>query len=76
MKDLIEFIVKALVDSPDTVAVQEVEGDKVTVYELTVSPDDIGKVIGKEGRTIKSIRTVMSCAAAKLNKRVMLELIE
>ena len=76
MKELIEYIAKALVDLPDQVSVKELDGDGSTLYELTVAPEEIGKVIGKQGRTIKALRTVLSCASAKQNKRVMLELME
>lgn len=76
MKDLVEFIAKALVDEPDQVRVTEVEGEKVTVIELRVAPGDLGKVIGKQGRTARSIRTLLSAAATKLRKRAVLEILE
>ncbi|MGA2089845.1 MAG: KH domain-containing protein [Endomicrobiales bacterium] len=76
MKELVLYIAKALVDNPDKVAVSEVAGEKSTVIELSVSDPDRGKVIGKEGRIIKSIRTIVSSAAAKLDKRATVEIVE
>lgn len=76
MKDLIEYIARALVDDPDQVAVQEVEGEKTTVYELRVGAGDLGKVIGKHGRTARSIRTLLNAAATKSGKRAVLEILE
>lgn len=76
MKDLIEYIARALVDNPDQVAVQEVEGEKTTVYELRVGAGDLGKVIGKHGRTARSIRTLLNAAATKSGKRAVLEILE
>jgi hypothetical protein len=76
MKTLIEFITKALVDRPDEVVVREVAGEKTTVYELRVGEGDLGKVIGKHGRTIRAIRTLLSAAATKENKRAVLEILE
>jgi predicted RNA-binding protein YlqC (UPF0109 family) len=76
MKTLIEFITKALVDKPDEVEVREVVGEKTTVYELRVGEGDLGKVIGKHGRTIRAIRTLLSAAATKENKRAVLEILE
>ncbi|MBI3456427.1 MAG: KH domain-containing protein [Candidatus Rokubacteria bacterium] len=76
MRELVEFIAKALVDEPEAVRVNEVEGEKVTVIELRVAPGDIGKVIGKQGRTARSIRTILSAAATKLRKRAVLEILE
>jgi uncharacterized protein len=76
MKVLIEFITKALVDKPDEVEVREVVGEKTTVYELRVGEGDLGKVIGKHGRTIRAIRTLLSAAATKENKRAVLEILE
>lgn len=72
MKDLIEEIAKALVDIPDQVAVKEVEGEQVTVFELRVAPTDLGKVIGKQGRTARSMRTILGAAGMKLNRRFTL----
>jgi predicted RNA-binding protein YlqC (UPF0109 family) len=76
MKDLIEYIARALVDNPDMVQVREVEGEKTTVYELRVGPGDLGKVIGKHGRTARSIRTLLNAAATKAGKRAVLEILE
>jgi len=76
MKELIEYIVKALVDNPDKVAITEVSGEKSTIYELRVGEGDLGKVIGKEGRTAKAIRTIITAAAMKQGKRAVLEIME
>ena len=76
MKDLVLYVAKALVDNPDQVDVREVAGDKGTMIELRVAESDRGKIIGKEGRIIKSIRTIVNSASAKLGKRAMVELIE
>jgi predicted RNA-binding protein YlqC (UPF0109 family) len=76
MKELIEYIAKALVDSPDEVLVSEVESDVVSVIELRVSKNDLGKVIGKQGRTARAIRTVLSAASTKGTKRAVLEIVE
>ncbi|CCQ92346.1 conserved hypothetical protein [[Clostridium] ultunense Esp] len=75
MKELIETIAKALVDHPEYVRVTEVEIEKGILYELTVHPDDMGKVIGKQGKIAKAIRTVMIAAAGKNSRRVMLEIL-
>ena len=76
MKDLVIEIAKALVDIPDEVIVREVEGEQVTVLELRVAPSDLGKVIGKQGRTARSIRTLLGAAGMKLNRRFTLEILE
>ncbi|AEI15593.1 MULTISPECIES: KH domain-containing protein [Flexistipes] len=76
MKELVEFIVKSLVDNPDKVLIEEVEGEKTTVIELRVDPSDLGKVIGKQGRTARAIRTILNAAGIKKNKRVVLEILE
>ncbi|UCF80182.1 MAG: KH domain-containing protein [Acidobacteriota bacterium] len=76
MKDIVEQIAKALVDQPDTVEVREIEGEQTTVYELRVAKEDLGKVIGKSGRTAKALRTILSAAGMKLNKRYVLEILE
>jgi hypothetical protein len=76
MKDLIEYIAKALVDNPDQVSVKEVEGERTTVYELRVGQGDLGKVIGKRGRTAHSIRTLLNASATKSGKRAVLEILE
>ena len=76
MKELVEAIAKALVDRPDQVVVKAVDGEQVTVLELRVAPDDLGKVIGRQGRTAKSIRTILGAAGMKLRKRFTLEILE
>jgi predicted RNA-binding protein YlqC (UPF0109 family) len=76
MRDLVTFIAKALVDRPDDVTVTEVVGEQTSVIELRVAKDDMGKVIGKQGRTAKAIRTVVNAAATKARKRAVLEIIE
>ena len=76
MKELVSEIAKALVDSPDEVSVKEVQGEQVTVLELRVAPSDLGKVIGKQGRTARSIRTLLGAAGMKLNRRFTLEILE
>jgi len=76
MRALIEQIAKALVDEPEQVAVRAVDGEQVTVLELSVSANDLGKVIGKQGRTARSIRTILSAAGMKLKKRYTLEILE
>lgn len=76
IKELVEQIARALVDHPDQVKVNEVAGEKSSVVELTVAKDDLGKVIGKQGRTAKAIRTILTAASTKLKKRTVLEIIE
>ena len=76
MRQLIEDIAKALVDIPDEVSVREVQGEQVTVLELKVAPSDLGKVIGKQGRTARSIRTLLGAAGMKQNRRFTLEILE
>ncbi len=76
MKDLVEAIAKALVDRPDDVQVNTVDGSQVTVLELRVHPEDLGKVIGRQGRTAKAIRTLLGAAGMKLRKRFTLEILE
>lgn len=76
MKNLIEYIAKALVDNPDDVNVSEVEGNQTSILELKVAKDDLGKVIGKQGRTARAMRTILSAASAKIHKRTVLEIIE
>jgi predicted RNA-binding protein YlqC (UPF0109 family) len=76
VKQLIEDIAKALVDIPEEVTVKEVLGEQVTVLELRVAPSDLGKVIGKQGRTARSIRTILGAAGMKLNRRFTLEILE
>ena len=76
VKDLVEYIVKALVDEPDKVSVNEVLGEQAVVLELRVSQPDIGKVIGKQGRIVKAIRLLLGAAGSKAKKRIVLEIIE
>ena len=76
MKTLIEEIARSLVDHPDQVQVSEVEGEQTTVLELRVDPQDLGKVIGKQGRTARAMRTLLGAAGTKQNKRVLLEILE
>ncbi len=75
-KDLVEYIAKSLVDDPENVSVNIIEGEKSTILELRVSQEDIGKVIGKHGRIAKAVRTVLSAAASKSGKRVVLEILD
>ncbi len=76
IKELVEDIAKALVDVPDEVVVREDEGEQVTLLELRVAPADLGKVIGKQGRTARSIRTLLGAAGMKLNRKFNLEILE
>ena len=76
LREFIETVVKALVDQPDYVDVREISGERTTVFELRVGEGDLGKVIGKEGRTARAIRTLLSAVAAKQGKRAILEIIE
>ncbi|NLV89683.1 MAG: KH domain-containing protein [Tissierellia bacterium] len=76
MGELVEFIAKSLVENPDKVEVNEIEGTQSVIIELKVHPDDMGKVIGKQGRIAKAIRTVVKAAAIKDNKRVVVEIIQ
>ena len=76
MKELIEYIAKGLVDDPNAVKVTEIEGERTIVIELSVAKEDMGKIIGKQGRTAIAMRTILSAAATKKNKRAILELIE
>lgn len=76
MKELLELIARSLVDYPDEVEVNEVEGERSLILELKVSKEDMGKVIGKQGRIAKAIRTVVKAAAVKDNKRVVIEIIQ
>ena len=75
-KELVEYIAKSLVDSPEQVEVREAEGEQGAVLELSVSHDDLGKIIGKQGRTARAIRTLLGAVSAKTKKRVVLEIIE
>lgn len=76
MKELIKYISQSLVDNPDKVEVTEVIGEQTSVIELRVAKEDLGKVIGKQGRTAKAIRTILSATSAKTHKRAVLEIIE
>jgi uncharacterized protein len=76
MKELIEFVVKALVDHPDDLRITEIEGERTIVFELRCHPEDVGKVIGKSGKTVGAIRTLLSTVAARQNRRAMLEVVE
>ena len=76
MKELVEYVARALVDHPDDVSVRVVEGERTKVLELKVHPSDMGQVIGKQGRTAKAIRTLLSAAATKENVRAVLEIVE
>ena len=76
MKELIKYISQSLVDNPDKVEVTEIIGEQTSVIELRVAKEDLGKVIGKQGRTAKAIRTILSATSAKVHKRAVLEIIE
>lgn len=76
MKELIKYIAQALVDNTDAVEVSEIVGEQTSVIELRVAKEDLGKVIGKQGRTAKAMRTILSAASTKLRKRAVLEIIE
>jgi len=76
MKNLIEVIAKSLVDKPEEVKILEIEGERTAVFELRVAKEDLGKVIGKQGKTARAIRTIVNATATKLKKRAVLEIIE
>ncbi|MBK8481757.1 MAG: KH domain-containing protein [Proteobacteria bacterium] len=76
MRELVAFMAKALVDQPEEVEVRELDGDQSSVLELKVAEDDLGKVIGKQGRTARAMRTILTAASAKVRKRAVLEIIE
>ena len=76
MKELIELIIKGIVDNPDKVKINEIIGEKSSIYEVRVDSNDIGKVIGRQGRNIKSIRTIVNAAAQKDDKRVVVEIVD
>jgi len=76
MKELIEYIAKVLVDNPEDVSVNELEGKQTSVIELRVAKEDLGKVIGKQGRTARAMRTILGAASTKLKKRSVLEILE
>ena len=75
-KELVEFVVKSLVDAPDEVSVNVIEGEKSTILELKVAQEDVGKVIGKQGRIAKAIRTILSASATRAGKRATLEILD
>jgi len=76
LKELIELIIKGIVDNPDKVEINEIIGEKSSIFEVRVDSNDIGKVIGRQGRNIKSIRTIVNAAAQKDNKRVIIEVVD
>ena len=76
IKELVEYIAQMLVDHPEQVSVEAVEGQQVSVFKLSVAKEDIGKVIGKQGRTAQAMRTILSAASSKLKKRALMEIIE
>jgi len=76
LKDLIEYVARSLVDNPDAVSVKEIEGEQTSVIELKVAKEDLGKVIGKQGRTARAMRTILSAASIKCKKRTVLEIME
>ena len=75
-RDLVEYIAKSLVDDPAAVTVNAIEQDRATILELRVGPDDVGKVIGKQGKTARAMRTILSAAGTKIGKRCVLEILE
>ncbi len=76
MKELVEYLARQLVSDPDSVEVIETQGDTATVLELKVAKDDLGRIIGKQGRTAKAIRTIINAAASRTNRKVILEIVE
>jgi len=76
MKELVKFIAQSLVDNPDQVQVKEIEGEQTSIIELKVAKEDLGKVIGKQGRTARAMRTILSAASTKIRKRAVLEILE
>ncbi|MCK6553845.1 KH domain-containing protein [Candidatus Binatia bacterium] len=76
MKDLVVFLARSLVSDPDAVEVKETQGDTASVFELKVAKEDLGRIIGKQGRTAKSIRTILTAAASRTNRKVVLEIVE
>jgi hypothetical protein len=76
MRELVEFIAKALVNEPDAVSVREIGGDGSSILELRVAPSDLGKVIGRQGRTARSLRTIVAACGSKIRKRIVLEIVE
>jgi len=76
MKELVQYLAKSLVNNPDAVEVKETEGETASVLELKVAKEDLGRIIGKQGRTAKSIRTILNAAASRTNRRIILEIVE
>jgi len=76
MRELVEFIARALVDHPEAVQVREVEGERTVVIEIKVAPDDVGKIIGRQGRVVNALRTVVRAAAVRTGKRVTVEILQ
>jgi predicted RNA-binding protein YlqC (UPF0109 family) len=76
MKELVQYLAKSLVNNPDAVEVKETEGENASVFELKVAKEDLGRIIGKQGRTAKSIRTLLNAAASRTNRKVVLEIVE
>jgi predicted RNA-binding protein YlqC (UPF0109 family) len=76
MKELVQYLAKSLVSNPDAVEVKETQGDTASVLELKVAKEDLGRIIGKQGRTAKSIRTILNAAASRTNRKVVLEIVE
>jgi predicted RNA-binding protein YlqC (UPF0109 family) len=76
MKELVQYLARQLVNNPDAVEVKETIGDTASVLELKVAKEDLGRIIGKQGRTAKSIRTILNAAASRTNRRVVLEIVE
>jgi len=76
MKELVQYLARSLVNNPDAVEVKETQGETTSVLELKVAKEDLGRIIGKQGRTAKSIRTILNAAASRANRRVVLEIVE
>ena len=76
MKDFIDYLAKSLVDNPDAVEVKETQGEAASVLELRVAKEDLGRIIGKQGRTAKSLRTILNAAASRVNRKVVLQIVE
>ena len=76
MKELVQYLARSLVNNPDAVEVKETQGESASVLELKVAKEDLGRIIGKQGRTAKSIRTILNAAASKANRKVVLEIVE
>jgi uncharacterized protein len=76
LEDLIAYVTRALVDHPDQVSVNSIAGDRTTVFELRVAPEDLGQIIGKQGRTIRAVRAILAAATTRSNQRAVLEVLE